>query len=316
MTLLERILTRRAGVVALVLILLACGARRGLADLPTRTKTIVARQAALDRAGFSPGVLDGRAGRKTVLALKAFQAARGLTATGQFDRATLAALHVADHPSTVTHTITAADLRAVGPVPRDWNAKAKLNRLRYESLAALLAERGHCTRALLARLNPGRNLAHLRPGDRVVLPNVWPHKLPRAASLTVDLDAKTVCARNKAGRTLALFHCSIARFAEKRPHGTARVTGVAFDPVYTFNPKMSPEVHSVTHTLRIPPGPRNPVGVCWIDLSLPGYGIHGTPAPERIGKTGSHGCIRLANWDARRLGHMVHAGTPVHFVSR
>jgi lipoprotein-anchoring transpeptidase ErfK/SrfK len=276
----------------------------------------LARQAALDRAGFSPGVLDGRTGRKTRLALKAFQTAHGLPATGQFDRATLAALRVADVPPTVTHTVTAADLRAVGRVPRDWDAKAKLNRLRYESLAALLAERGHCTRALLAQLNPGRDLVHLRPGERVVLPKVWPHALPRATSLEVDLDAKTVRARNKAGRTLALFHCSVAKFAEKRPHGSAHVTAVAFDPVYTFNPKMWPEVHSVKRTLRIPPGPRNPVGVCWIDLSLPGYGIHGTPTPERIGKTGSHGCIRLANWDARRLGRMVHAGMPVHFVGR
>jgi lipoprotein-anchoring transpeptidase ErfK/SrfK len=316
MTLLERILARRVGVVLLVLTALGCCAVPGYAGLPAAVRTMVARQAALDRAGFSPGVLDGRAGRKTVLALKAFQAARGLPVTGTFDHATLAALGVANVPSTVTRTITAGDLRAVGPVPRDWNAKAKLNRLRYESLAALLAERGHCTRALLARLNPDRNLAHLRPGDRVVLPNVWPHKLPPAASLTVDLDAKTICAKNRAGRTIALFHCSIAKFAEKRPRGTAHVTGVAFDPAYTFNPKMWPEVHGVTHTLRIPPGPRNPVGVCWIDLSLPGYGIHGTPTPELIGKTGSHGCIRLANWDARRLGHMVRPGTPVQFVPR
>jgi lipoprotein-anchoring transpeptidase ErfK/SrfK len=259
-------------------------------------------------------MIDGKPGHKTTLALKAFQAARGLLQTGQFDGPTRAALGVGDSPATVTYTITAADLRAIGPMPRDWNAKAKLNRLRYESLAALLAERGHCTRALLARLNPQRNLQRLRPGDRVVLPNVWPHALPRAAAVEVDLGEKVVRAKSKAGRTIALFHCSIAKFAAKRPHGSARVTGVAFDPVYTFNPKMWPEVHSVKKTLRIPAGPRNPVGVCWIDLSLPGYGIHGTPNPELIGKTGSHGCIRLANWDARRLGHMVHAGMPVHFV--
>ncbi len=311
------LLCGRARAVVVLLAVLTWATSSGTASSPVAGGGItLARQAALDRAGFSPGVLDGRAGHKTVLALRAFQTAHGLPPTGQFDHATLAALRVADVPPTVTHTITAADLRAVGPVPRDWNAKAKLNRLRYESLPALLAERGHCTRALLARLNPGRNLARLRPGDHVVLPNVWPHALPRAASLTVDLDAKTVSARSKAGRTLALFHCSIAKFAEKRPQGTAQVTAVAFDPVYAFNPKMWPEVHSVKHTLRIPPGPRNPVGVCWIDLSLPGYGIHGTPTPELIGKTGSHGCIRLANWDARRLGHMVHAGTPVHFVAR
>jgi lipoprotein-anchoring transpeptidase ErfK/SrfK len=276
----------------------------------------LARQAALDRAGFSPGVLDGKAGRKTALALRAFQAAHGLAQTGEFDPATLAALRVDDAPSTVTYTVTAADLRAVGPVPRDWNAKARLNRLGYESLAALLAERGHCTRALVARLNPRRNLQRLGPGDHVILPNVAPPALPRATSLEVDLDAKTVRAEGTTGRTIALFHCSIAKFAAKRPHGAARVTAVAFDPVYTFNPQMWPEVRNVRKTLRIPPGPGNPVGVCWIDLNLPGYGIHGTPNPELIGKTGSHGCIRLANWDARRLGRMVRVGTPVRFVTR
>jgi lipoprotein-anchoring transpeptidase ErfK/SrfK len=282
---------------------------------PPRDSTLTC-QAALDRAGFSPGLLDGKGGRKTTLALKAFQAAHGLPQTAAFDKATRAALRVDDEPPTARYTITAADLRGVGPVPRNWKAKARLDRLRYPSLTELLAERGHCTRALLTRLNPGRALDRLRAGDRVVLPNVTAQSLPPAAALEVDLDAKVVRARDKAGRTLALFHCSIARFAEKRPRGSAKVTSVAFDPVYMFDPRMWPEVRDVKQRLRIPPGPRNPVGVCWIDLSLPGYGIHGTPNPELIGKTGSHGCIRLANWDARRLGRMVRAGLPVHFVER
>jgi lipoprotein-anchoring transpeptidase ErfK/SrfK len=286
------------------------------AGTPIPWRTAVAHQAALDRAGFSPGVIDGQIGRKTTLALRTFQTAHGLSATGEFDKCTRAALEAGGAPATITYTVTAADLRAVGPVPRDWNAKARLDRLRYESLAALLAERGHCTRALVARLNPRRDLNRLRPGDRIVLPNVKPRALPRAASVDVDLDAKIVRAKDKAGRTVALFHCSIAKSADQRPRGNARVTAVAFDPVYTFDPRMWPEVRGVTKKLRIPPGPRNPVGVCWIDLSLPGYGIHGTPSPELIGKTGSHGCIRLANWDARRLGQMVRAGTPVRFVGR
>lgn len=277
-------------------------------------KTALARQAALDRAGFSPGVIDGVVGRKTTLALQAFQTARGLRVTGQFDAATDATLGVKNVPATFSYTLTAADMRAVGPVPRDWNAKAKLERLRYESLTALLAERGHCTRATVAGLNPGRELDRLRPGAQVVLPNVWPRKLPAAATIEVDLGAKIVRALDKAGRTIALLHCSIAKSAAKRPRGTTKVTGVAFDPVYVFDPRMWPEVRGVTRKLTIPPGPRNPVGLCWIDLGLPGYGIHGTPNPELIGKTGSHGCIRLTNWDAQRLGRLVRAGTPVRFT--
>jgi lipoprotein-anchoring transpeptidase ErfK/SrfK len=273
-------------------------------------------QAALDRAGFSPGLIDGKSGPKTALALKTFQTAHGLPPSTKLDRATLAALRVADAPPLITYTITAADLRAVGPVPQDWNAKAKLDRLRYESLTALLAERGHCTRALVARLNRGRRLDGLRPGARVKLPHVAARPLPHATAVEVDLTAKVVRGLDKHGRTIALFPCSIARFAEKRPRGKARVTSVAWDPAYTFRPEMWPEVRNVRQPLRIPPGPRNPVGLCWIDLSLPGYGMHGTPNPEQIGKTGSHGCIRLTNWDARRLGHMVRVGTPVQFVNR
>ena len=278
--------------------------------------TLLAGQAALDRAGYSPGVIDGRGGPKTTRALSEFQAAHSLPVTGQFDDATLSALHVADAPPTTRYTLTPTDLRAVGPVPRDWNQKAMLDRLRYESLTALLAERGHCTQATAAWLNPRTSLNHLRPGDSVTLPNVQVAAAhAHAAAIEVDLTAKVVRAKDVHGRTLALFPCSIAKSAAKLPRGAAHVISVAFDPVYVFKPSMWPEVRSVKRTLRIPPGPRNPVGLCWIGLSLPGYGIHGTPNPELIGKTGSHGCIRLTNWDALRLGKMVKVGTPVRFVT-
>ena len=59
----------------------------------------------------------------------------------------------------------------------------------------------------------------------------------------------------------------------------------------------------------LPPGPNGPVGVVWIDLSKEHYGIHGTPEPQTIGRTESHGCIRLTNWDAARLALMVKPGT-------
>ena len=43
------------------------------------------------------------------------------------------------------------------------------------------------------------------------------------------------------------------------------------------------------------------------------YGIHGTPEPDTIGKTVSHGCIRLTNWNAVDLAAMAHPGTVVKF---
>ena len=112
---------------------------------------------------------------------------------------------------------------------------------------------------------------------------------------------------------MGLFHCSIAAKHAKVPTRPASVTGITENPAYRFDPSMWPEVKGINHALIIPPGPRNPVGLCWIALSLPGYGMHGSPAPEMIGKTGSHGCFRMTNWDALRLAHMIKPGTPVTF---
>ncbi|MCX5659286.1 MAG: L,D-transpeptidase [Planctomycetota bacterium] len=183
----------------------------------------------------------------------------------------------------------------------------------------MLAERGHCTKALLQRLNPGVDLTNLSPGDSVVLPNVASStsiftKLPKAAAIEVHLGCKTVTPLDDSGRPVAQFNCSIAKFVEKRPRGETVVRVVALEPNYTFDPKMWPEERNETRKLQIKPGPRNPVGLAWVGLALPGYGIHGTPNPEMIGKTGSHGCIRLTNWDAIRLARMVKVGTPVRFV--
>jgi lipoprotein-anchoring transpeptidase ErfK/SrfK len=177
----------------------------------------------------------------------------------------------------------------------------------------LVAERYHCSRALLATLNPDRDLARLAPGDKLIVPLVDQHgETPPADRLEVDTAAKVI--RAFAGdRLVGLFHCSIAAKHSKVPTRPASVTGITENPTYRFDPSMWPEAKGIGHALIIPPGPRNPVGLCWIALSLRGYGIHGSPAPEMIGKTGSHGCFRLTNWDAVRLGHMIKPGTPVTF---
>lgn len=290
-----------------------------LAQSTTFDPSLLAVQVALDRAGFSPGVIDGKLGRKTRIALAAHHEFFRLPQSTSVDRSTLAALGAIEGKPTAEYTITDADTRDVGgPIPDDWNARAVLDRLRYPSLLELVAERGHCTRECVQTLNPGRDLDALRAGHVLNLPNVNrdPADHIEAASLEVDLSEKLIRVREASGRVRFLFHCSIARDAEKLPRGAARVINAVFEPTYSFKPAMWPEVTNVTRELLIAPGPRNPVGLCWIGLSLPGYGIHGTAHPELIGKTGSHGCIRLTNWDARRLGRMVRAGTPVTFVPR
>jgi hypothetical protein len=304
-------MTGLAGCIALV----AFGACPVRAAVPDDLRAAMALQLALDRVGFSPGLIDGIIGPKTRTALEAFQRSRGLKPTGQLTAETRAALKVDEPGATTTYTITKADARQIGPAPRDWTARSRLDRLAYPSLDELVAERFHCHRRLLGTLNPGVRLDRLAVGSRLIVPNVDRTRPPaRAERLVVDVARKIIEARTADGRVCGLFHCSVAAKEAKLPRGTAHVAVIAENPVYLFDPEKWPEVKGVDRKLTIPPGPRNPVGVRWIGLSLPGVGIHGTPSPELIGKTGSHGCIRLTNWDAVRLASMVRVGTPVTFV--
>jgi len=294
---------------------LVAAAVAAAAEPDAALRTQLAWQIALDRVGFSGGILDGKVGRKGKLATREFQRAHGLPATGNLDATTAKALGVAPDKALARYTVTAADLAQVGRLPASWLEKSKLPRLPYPSLDQALAERFHCTRALLARLNPGRNLARLGAGDVIVAPAVDPNPpVARAESLEINLSEKVIRAFDAKRRLVGLFHCSVAADKARLPSGKAAVTVIVENPDYTFDPKKWPEVKGVERKLTIPPGPRNPVGLYWIGLSLPGYGIHGTPAPEMIGKTGSHGCFRLTNWDARRLARMVRVGTPVRFT--
>lgn len=276
----------------------------------------IAWQAALDGKGISPGLIDGRVGPKTRLATREFQRTHRLPITGELDDTTAKALGAAPSEVIGRYTIQAADLAEIGPAPRSWLAKSKLRRLGHESLETVLAEKFHCARHLLQTLNPGTNLAKLKAGDKVVVPIVAePSSLPRAVYVEINVTEKVIRVVDGKKQLAGLFHCSVAKSESKLPKGETRVISVVPSPTYTFNPKMWPEVkEKIASPLTIPPGPRNPVGRCWIGLGLPGYGMHGTPNPELIGKTGSHGCIRLANWDAIRLSRMVAVGTPVRFV--
>ena len=288
--------------------------RRG-AELHCDLRSVVALQIALEKTGFSPGIIDGLPGPKTERAIREFQRARGLPPTGVVDSATRAALGIQEDDAFIRYTVTAADQAAVGPVPAGWVEKSRLTRLAYPSLAEAIAEKFHCSQPLLARVNPGRSLGGLRPGDTLLVPNAQEvEPAGRAARLEVDLANKLIKALSEDGRVIGLFFCSVAARREKLPSGRAEVVDIAVNPSYTFDPEMWPEVKGIREKLTIPPGPRNPVGVRWIALSLPGVGIHGTPNPELIGKTGSHGCIRLTNWDAVRLAKMVRPGTPVRFM--
>lgn len=278
----------------------------------------IAWQASLEAAGFSPGLVDGKPGPKTEMATREFQKANGLSATGQLDKATADALGFDPDRILIRYTVTQRDMEEIGPCPTSWVAKSKLKFLGHEALVNVLAEKFHCSTGLLAALNPRAQINAMGPGDVVIVPRVLPPiNPPPVTRLEVNLAEKTIRVIGPAEKVVGLFHCSIAKHKEKLP---ARDTTVAFvkpDPDYAFKPEMWPEVKErVPGPLTIPPGPRNPVGRCWIGLGLKGYGMHGTPNPELIGKTGSHGCFRLTNWDAQRLGRLVREGTPVKFAGR
>ncbi len=276
-----------------------------------RTQTLLAR------SNFSPGLIDGKPGRKTKIAIEHLQRARSLEVTGTLDDATLASLASTDPRAasdawTRTYRITDADLDLVtGPIPEDWNERALLTKSGYADLRELLAEVGWCSPDFVQSLNSGIVINDLTAGDEVILPDTAIPALPKLGRIQINLTEKLVLGFNDDGAQILLTHCSIAKLAEKRPVGELHVKVVAAHPEYTFDPKDWPEIDNVSTKLRIAPGPRNPVGAAWVGLDKPGYGLHGTVRPQDIGKTGSHGCFRLANWDATRIAKAVRIGTVV-----
>jgi len=280
------------------------------AQPPDQNSPELRAQVLLDRAHFSSGQIDGQYGSNMRQALMGFQKSRGLQATGKLDQATLDALDDRQ-PVLATYTITDAD--AQGPyhkVPESMMEKAKLPALGYGSIEEALGERFHVSPTLLQQLNPGKNFA--RAGEHVIVPNVHAAApLPAASRLVVDESDRTLSLLDDSGKVVAQFPASTGSKHDPLPIGEWKVNGVGRNPDYNYNPKLFWDAKPGDTKAKIKPGPNNPVGVVWIDLSKEHYGIHGTPEPSMIGKTESHGCIRLTNWDAARVADVVKPGFPV-----
>jgi lipoprotein-anchoring transpeptidase ErfK/SrfK len=270
----------------------------------------LALQTLLDRRHFSCNCVDGFWGARTEIALMTWQTVNGLPVTGVPDADVLERLGGGADVLTV-YTVTPNDLAAVGPVPSAWEDKARLKAMTYETVQEMLAERGHTSQKALERLNPAVNWPNPPPGTEVVLPDCSYEKPEKAGSIRITLTRREITVFNSEGRLIALFPCSIARDKNHRPAGEMRVTAVAPNPNYTYDPQLFNPGSKNRGKLLIPPGPNNPVGMAWIGLSLQGYGMHGTPVPEHIGRAESRGCFRLANWNAIKLLNMVETGTPV-----
>jgi lipoprotein-anchoring transpeptidase ErfK/SrfK len=268
-------------------------------------------QILLDRAGASPGVIDGFDGDNLHKALIAFQMMNGLPPDGQLSLAVAAKL---DAPGDVIglYTITAQDVAAVGgPIPTDYADKAVMAYLGYESVIELLAERFHMDTGLLAALNTSSGFA---AGESVNVAITGVNRQGAATWIEADKTLKQVRVYGTNGALLAAYPATIGSEDNPSPTGTYVVEHATPMPGYTYNPKINFQQGDNAEVLAIPPGPNGPVGSMWIALSKPSFGIHGTPEPSMIDKTGSHGCIRLTNWDAEELAAMIAPGVTVDFL--
>lgn len=297
--------------------------------------TILHAQVLLDRAGFSPGVIDGLEGMSFHEALRGYQTAMGLDVTGELDMATRAALLRDTSPATLNLRIDESDAKGpfIGQIPDEPADQAKLEHLSYRNLLEKIAEKFHTTPETIVALNDPQTV--LTAGTVLRLPNVLPSSRnyadvkPDVAQLLSDLNVdgvsqkadkvvvdksdKVVRAYDEEGRLIAQFPATLGSDKDPLPLGNWKVNTVAFNPPFKYQPQLFWDVRDDEPEQMLPPGPNGPVGVVWIDLSREHIGIHGTNSPETIKRAESHGCVRLTNWDAARLTQMIENNMEVVF---
>lgn len=285
-------------------------------DPQARRNTLIRVQTLLDRAHFSPGVIDGRDGGNLKLAIQAFQKAHDLPMDGALSQALLEALVAADSgPVLVDYTITQTDV--AGPftpqIPKDdYEAMAREPAMNYHDVVEMLAERFHMDEGLLRELNPGANFN--QAGATIMVTAAGPDTLPaKVDRIEIDKTLGQVRAFDETGAQVAVYPATVGSTERPAPSGEWAVRTLAPRPTYTYDPSRL-TFGKPKDKLTIKAGPNNPVGSTWIDLTKDTYGIHGTPDPKLVNKRASHGCVRLTNWDAAELGSAVNKGAKVIFL--
>jgi lipoprotein-anchoring transpeptidase ErfK/SrfK len=279
------------------------------------SSALIKAEVLLDRAHFSPGVIDGQFGQNVHNAITAYEAAHQMTPDGQLTPAVWQALTADRQAVLQSYAIAPQDVQ--GPflttVPASFQAQAKVSTMAFTGPVQLLAEKFHMSEDLMKSLNPGIDFT--RAGTPIVVAAPSGAGLPeRVARIEVDKAAEAVRAYDANGQLIADFPATVGSEERPSPSGDYKVRGVKWNPQYHYDPRRLTFGH-IHHKLTIQPGPNNPVGVVWIALNKPTYGIHGAPDPQKIGKTASHGCVRLTNWDAAELAGAVKPGVAVAFVN-
>ncbi len=278
---------------------------------PPEKRDVLRAQVLLDRAHFSSGEIDGLPGGNLSKALKGFQRSRGLDDDGRLGPDTWAQLELDAVPTLVEYTLLDADVK--GPfveLPKDMMERAALPALGYTSIGEALGERFHASPALIAKLNPGKQLD--LAGEVIRVPNVLDAAPPPAAAqVIVDRSERTLMLADADGKIIAQFPSSTGSKHDPLPVGEWKVESVSTNPVFYYSPDLFWNADPTHVKAELKPGPNNPVGLVWIDLSKEHYGIHGTPEPSRVGKSESNGCIRVTNWTALLLSRAVKNNMPV-----
>ena len=318
----------------------AAAPRKPAAAAAAVDQELLATQVMLDRAGYSPGEIDAVHGTSTERALAAFTKNGGQAAT--------------TGDAITSYTITDQDVAGpFVTIPKgDMMALADLPALGYANVTEALGERFHASPTLLKRLNPGATFAagetikvpnvasaavdppvqaqpgqaqpgQAQPVQAQAAPAQPAQAQPAAAgptrpaggvTVTVHKSSSDLVVTDAAGTVLMYAPVTTGSEHDPLPIGEWKVNGVERDPKFHYNPALFWDANQAQAKATIAAGPNNPVGVVWVDISRPHYGLHGTPEPSTIGKTESHGCVRLTNWDALKLASLVKPGTRVVFA--